>query len=487
MESYLLPSQREHFQIILNILKENHVYCDFSDPGTGKSEIAPMIAKHLNLRLLAIVPADSEVDWREKSEKYGVDVYDILSYEKLRGDKRYGCKNKLLIRSENEYEVTDELLSEISKGLLIVFDEYQRARNSEKLTQKSCVAITKHIIGTKSKIGAPSASPMDLTSQAVGIVKLLGYITHNVVLLEDFILGKTFLDNIEKPYVDAIHELLDVIRNIVNKNNIDISALNFPILVNSKNINYFIKTILVEIILPNIRSRMIANMEYKHKIENTFYEFSPEDRSSIITASDKLKRMIGICMYSGKANAIRQAHNLYDRTTELIRVNIIAREVTARLTEEEDSKCLVFLYNYDSIDKFCRLMNKYTHQLAVYNGKVNKKSRAKIKNIFQKGNDELRILVLNPTVGGTGKSFDDIYGNFPRYVYISPSLRFIDTYQSCFRASRVTTASKSNTHIVYANNVPYERERMAKIRNKLTTMESVIGATLEFPHNGTSA
>ncbi len=94
-------------------------------------------------------------------------------------------------------------------------------------------------------------------------------------------------------------------------------------------------------------------------------------------------------------------------------------------------------------------------------------------------------MVLNPTVGGTGKSFDDIFGDYHRTVFISPSLRFIDTYQSSFRASRITTASVCSTYIVYAKHAPYELVRMRKITDKLKTMETMLGITLDFPHTAT--
>lgn len=480
MENFLHPEQKSHFNRILDILSKTHVYCDASDPGTGKSELAHFVAKTLNLSLLAIIPADTEVDYRNNAAKYNVDVFDIISYEKLRGDKRYGCNHDLLTRDGDEYQATPKLLAAINKGLLIVFDEYQRARNSEKLTQKACITISKHVMDTKSKIGALSASPIASLEQGIGMVRLLGYVRQTVVLENKVILNRKIPEgSIE--HIDVVHEVLGCAKTIITTTNMDISNIKLPVLVNETNKAKFVHNILTNIILPTIRCRMTAVHDVECVIQNKFYNIAPADHSAMIAASSKLKRSIGICRYNRNKNGILDANNVYDKTTELIRVNVIVNEVKKELIADKSCKCLVFLYYYESIDKFKTLMEEYSDQLAVYNGKVSMHDRIIIKSAFQQDNNNLRVLVLNPTVGGTGKSFDDIYGDHLRKVYIAPSSRFIDIYQSCFRTSRVTTASDCNTYMVYANNVPYEKERMNKIIDKLKTMESVIGNTVNFP------
>lgn len=480
---HLLPSQHNHFLEIIKILKKGHVYCDFSDPGTGKSEIVPILSKVLGLKLLAIVPADTIVDWKNKTKKYGTDVYEIMSYERLRGDKRYGCKHTLLVRNGDEYEITPKLLEDMREGLFIVFDEYQKARNGEKLTQKSCVAISKHVKGTKSKIGAPSSSPLDLDDQIIGMVKMLGFIKHTELLEETFVLNNKIPDSIN--IVDISTELLCACKDIIRDYDADVNDIMLPAVVNKNNVIHFIKHITSKIILPVISRRMESDFKHVHTIENKFFDIEPNHLSDMIKASEHLKRSIGISMFNGNKNGIRQAHNIYDMTTELVRVNIIAEEVKKLLMKTKNSKCLVFLYHYESINKFCELMYEYKSIIAVYNGKVDKKTRSKIQTKFQTQNNELRILVLNPTVGGTGKSFDDTYGDYARTVFITPSMRFIDTYQACFRASRINTASRSTTYIVFVNNAPYEKERMHKILDKIKTMETTMGFTINFPHSAT--
>lgn len=61
--SSLLDYQKNHAQILINILEKNNVALDASEPGIGKTYIASFICQQLNLIPIVICPKNVISSW----------------------------------------------------------------------------------------------------------------------------------------------------------------------------------------------------------------------------------------------------------------------------------------------------------------------------------------------------------------------------------------------------------------------------------------
>ena len=73
-----------------------------------------------------------------------------------------------------------------------------------------------------------------------------------------------------------------------------------------------------------------------------------------------------------------------------------------------------------------------------------------------KRQDQYRVFISNPKVGGLGTDLDDQVGDRPRFMYIAPSYMFIDQFQTTGRIHRKNTKSTATIRFVYSKEFPFE-------------------------------
>jgi hypothetical protein len=80
-------------------------------------------------------------------------------------------------------------------------------------------------------------------------------------------------------------------------------------------------------------------------------------------------------------------------------------------------------------------------------GDVSKEQRTANISLFQASNLDCRVMIVNPTVGGSGVNLDDKDGGFPRTALLFPGWQFDPFIQFPYRVYRETTKSKAQTEI----------------------------------------
>lgn len=118
----LLPYQVPHEARMLRAFNELGYAVDGSDPGTGKTYVGSSIATKLNMPVLVACPKVSVPVWRRVLQGFGVEVIDVVNFEKLRtGNTPYGSwttKKK-------------QFMWNLPQNTLLIFDEAHRCLPKE--------------------------------------------------------------------------------------------------------------------------------------------------------------------------------------------------------------------------------------------------------------------------------------------------------------------------------------------------------------------
>ena len=83
---------------------------------------------------------------------------------------------------------------------------------------------------------------------------------------------------------------------------------------------------------------------------------------------------------------------------------------------------------------------------------------------------------MNPDVGGVGISLHDTTGEYPRYMFISPSYKLIETAQAASRIHRFGTMSDAIVRMFYANE---DRLMEIKILTAMTAKTAVVKGAID--------
>ena len=102
----------------------------------------------------------------------------------------------------------------------------------------------------------------------------------------------------------------------------------------------------------------------------------------------------------------------------------------------------------------------------IMTGSVAPAIRTRYMDLFQQPNLTARVIVTSPQVSGSGISLDDIYGDFPRYAFLSPSYNFINLDQATGRIWRANTKSNVNINMVYIEGLEQECAILGSLASK---------------------
>ena len=440
--------QQKHFQKVLNILQNEIAYLDTSDTGTGKTFIALAIAATYKMGIIVICPKTITSNWRNNSEKYGIPLHRIITYQSLRGNTNSDLNHDVLERDGNEYIPTEVIENYAKKGLLIVFDECHALKNdcSQLWSAHSIVVEAQRLarMGYNIRVACLSATPADQKENIISLLKILG-----IVLSE-----KMYKYNRSGKFYEKLG-LQEVIEKC-NKYDSDRTFYHTCKPINKTTIKLICHDLYTNILKPNISSGMskVSNVDAK----NLFAKMSLED----------VERMkMGALMFKSATNyRFENGEISYDKINwgDLIRsrmeidsakVNTVVRLAREKLEENPNNKVIIYFTYKRDIQTVVDLLKEY--KPLKLTGDVSKlRDRDEIVEKFQRPDNEYRVIVSNPKVGGTGISLDDWYGGFTRYMYITPSYFFTDLFQSLGRIDRETTMSKGYVRFVYSKDFPYE-------------------------------
>ncbi len=444
-EVTLLSHQVRHFDRILNIVNNNKAYLDTSQMGSGKTYITIKLAQTFKLKLLVVAPVSTLSMWNRTASEFGVEMVKTISYASLRGTKK-GVNHIYLDRTDDQFRVTPTFKELVREGILLVFDEMHNLKNKKTAQIASAHALAIAIEG-KSRIALLSATPCDKASHTESIFKMLGIINCNeLYIYKRFEFG-------EGEYIfTGFKEVSNKCRQIDSKTANDILGhIGYEYPVTRVNVDSITSNLYTKIAKKIISSDMSQpDILIVKDVKNGFYMVEQEGRNNLKTAINSLKLAVG---YNDDTKNVYTTNTGFGGITkallgiEIAKTNLFIRLVTSTLTKNPQAKVILFMSYSSPISKSINMLAKYKPLLL--DGKTSPKNRDLIMTQFQEPNTSHRLLISQIKVGGIGISLDDRHGNYPRYVFISPTYSFIDLYQATGRVYRVTTKSTVTIRMVY--------------------------------------
>src|SRR5665811_20330 len=177
----LWDTQKLHFRRVLNILNKYQAYLDTSPMGAGKTVVTLAVCAVLKLKVFVVCPKSTGSMWQNEADKYGVEVVEIMTYQKLAGTVKTGCNHPFLRRNTGGFYPTRSLQKTIDERTLFVFDEMHALKNPGTAVIDAAHVIVNEVFNTtsvqnKSYIALLSATPCDKELHAQNIHKMLGII-----------------------------------------------------------------------------------------------------------------------------------------------------------------------------------------------------------------------------------------------------------------------------------------------------------------------
>jgi hypothetical protein len=474
----LLCDQIPHVEKIMTILRRSHTAFDMSIMGAGKTYTSTEICKRFGFpRMIVICPATMEQKWKTM-EKYGVNLFKIISYQTLRSRKGSKPSHGLLDRITNKeddgsisttFVATDLLKKIVEEGCFFVFDEAQNIKNKNDQWQ-ACKAITNHIVktsGTVSRFLLLSGTPIDKEEHALNIMQMMGFIRSSklYMYMKD--------QGILKLY--GAKELIDYCKVINKDETEEFIRLNHMDQYNVRHICYLL---FQNIVKPYITSSMPPpKLPMELDAKNGYYNIlDEEDEKDLLKGIDALN---SASRYNENSKTVDiKMDNMGSITTALMKIenaklNTIIRIAKERLEMIPNCKIGIFVNYNKSIEQLEQAFKDYNP--IILHGGIPKDKRQALIDIYQKTNLDKRIIIANLQVCATGIDLDDKDGNFPRYAYASPNYMILNLQQLIYRFRRTDSKSSAVFRFVYGKS----HRKEVSILNALSRKSEVLTTTLE--------
>lgn len=468
-ELKLFPCQIDCYNTIIKAFKRQYSILNVAPTRSGKTPTTLAVCRALKLIPFIVAPRATENDWEMELNKYGFYDHYFTGYEALAG-KGTSLKHKYLTKNEKGYEATPYFRSIVDRGILLIFDEVQCAKNDKTNNNKACHALTKMIVSssTQSRILVMSATPYDKIEFSKSILKLLGLIQADKMYeydnkLHDFIfMGYGFHELIchaDKIDSSKTTEILDELDRKKTKKNIDHSA----------------HKLFTQVLLGAYVAKIIPNFPTRVDAYNGYFKVSPESLSRIKEFEKQLTSVTG---YDEKTNTVSEKIDFGKlikiiHELEHVKTEILIRLTHAFMQRDSNTKMILYVWHHDTADYLYQQLQMYNPSLI--NGKININKRADSISVFQQPDTECRLLIANPVAGGVGLALDDQDGNFPRVILMIPMFHFNTMTQALARTRGMLTKSHSQAFIIYAKSQTLEQKIIDILLLKEKVTRSVVG------------
>lgn len=172
----------------------------------------------------------------------------------------------------------------------------------------------------------------------------------------------------------------------------------------------------------------------RNKLKKVYMEyFLPIYTTSMETESVDFAGFIKILPMSSK-----------EKNTELDKLDFFVEEVQAHAHDQ--TKLIFGCFYLETINKLMKRLKR--HPVACIQGSTPEQERERIIAEFQQPTSKVKILVANYDIISTGINLDDVYGDWPRKLYVAVNPKIMMTHQLRYRITRATTKSKSEMYIV---------------------------------------
>lgn len=450
--SELRPYQEVVYRELIERYENSDVQLLPAMTGWGKTYLAVHLANYMRenkgMSIMVICPSTLSPMWKSMIG----DCVDVLSYEKIRGirgKEENGVRRSPTINHpwltrgndlKGPYAITDEFRAIRRKGLFIIFDESQSAKNDSS-QHFACAELVAHR-GTKSKVLHLSAAMFAEEKCRPNFFRLMG------LMRDDY--------------------YQDVIRTADKLNPEGTSLVNSRFNPSKKGgLNPYLREIWdvvfrehysVKVDDPVYRDE--KDREFDYQRVNGFYTLN---RKAVAECTAAIEMLKNVHIFKGntvnKKNAMANIAIIqkalvalaHAKTTDLLRVSLIdlKRYDTCKLV-----LCVPFLEDHELLAKGLSAFGPL-----VLNGEVKPKDRANIIAKFNEANTKHRVIIITPQIGGIGVSLHDHNEGdelYPRRMYVVPTFHFLSMFQCAGRIYRSGMRSDAFVSFFYGSNSPME-------------------------------
>lgn len=486
--------QMNHVEKLHKILTEIwFAYQDSSGTGCGKTFVSLEVARRLGIPILLIGYGSTVLKkWCELACLFNVPVIDAISYDSLGGQKGRDPKHLLLKRvdvSSGTYFLPTNILEFYAKnGMMVIFDETQKAKNPNSTRGKAARTIAKYVTsiassqGVMSRVACLSASPGHKEGECASLAKLLGIMSKDRVFFWNIGSKEMELHGFEE--VQALAKLFDEEKTAEILSRSDLRT--------KKDINARLIDLFSEVIKDKIGAAMSLKDEGMNMIEaadyaNGFYRAGDNQEKiskqiSLLTDATGFDGT-GVNMGSG---AMARAQAIFGFLEEL-KTPIMIRQARKKL--EADPKCQVVLFvnRLSTVDNLESALSDFKPLLMT--GKICGKKRGENLAKFQSPDSEYRLIISTVTTGSVGLDYDDKYGDRVRYMFLFPGYLFIDLFQATGRVNRLSTKSRAIIRFIWAkmgnrNGYDMELKIMDAMARSCDNARKLMAGTSEIPFPG---
>lgn len=503
------PNQVQHYYKVLDILKRFYFYIDGSETGTGKTYIASAVAVTLGLPCIVICPKGARNTWRQVFLNHGITTYHItkhlgiITYETLRSRKGKQPKHGLLVRDDSgshpKFYPTELWSNIIRNNVFLIFDEAQKLKNDSDQHKASSALIqqfytlTSGIYGTvtttpapqiKSRFALLSASLVDKPIQVINLLEMVGFIQYGGTLgVQDILNKASQIDPI------ATNQFI----------------ASTPLGSGAQGVIEYSYKLFVQVIRPAVMSTITKAPTTAIKdVRNGYYELTPQDQVLYNQAIGSLIKALKLRSRRGQlhealklivdpddpSRAVIQTElketkgkDLGEITTSLILIQRakmnamirVARQILSLKFTYQGSvitpKLILFADYYQVIDYLLQNLREYNP--VELTGRISEDQRNANIAAFQQPNDQTRLLIGNPVVGGLSVNLHDTTGLFPRFMFVMPGHRVNELVQASGRIFRFKTKGVAIVRFFYGKSNMRESSVLDIMARKGETLEEV--------------
>lgn len=439
----------EQKEVVDNIISKSEeintlsVHCPMGSGKTPMSLAVSLVAKFDVIWV--ICPASLSDNWEREGGKYGVPLDYVMSYDYFRGTCDHQPKHNFFKRVQSEdddsytYEIQDKLVDLFNdKKVLIIVDEYQNLTNENDI-QKAFASMHTYFRNNNTKdsfVLTLSGTPFEKEEHVINYMKCVGIIQSKV--LATYSRERNFLK------LEGLQEVIDFAKSINEE-------LTEEILKTYKITNKNVEDICYILYVKIIEDFTSVNMPppklpFPIFCRNAFYNMDPENTEKI---NKGLKYL--------DTNGEKQNFENIQKGLMLAQEGKVEKacQLIINILETIPNSKVCLYADYDSvINTANEVLSAYGPQ--IIRGSVPKSQRMSILDPFQKDTLECRLLILNSAVCSVGLNLDDIYGDFPRYVFVMPSYYVKRMHQITRRFYRLTTKSSPQINFMYCKSFPNE-------------------------------
>lgn len=498
MEIVPQSHQIEWFNLLIKRFKKELILMDTSSMGCGKTFVPLFICQTLEVRMLVIGPPGIEANWRTLATRYGVDMVEYVSYQRLAGTTTRGTNNEWLEREDTRaadksngtrgalkitFTATDALVKLVRKGVLIVFDEVQKVSAGNSYTKAmQCITNTLLQYPKRSRCILLSATPFKDEKQIFRFFALLG-----ICECEKDVIGKPKADGVDLSFRERMsgYPLGQIYERCMKYDPEGADAIIDHIRgrkENAKTAKEMAVELYTQILSKHIAGSMQSlesSTEYRCTYTNLYCPLGVNTCESLSNNIDIFQNEIGFnseygiivdprAAFGKSINALQAIH---ETLAEALYVQIVDQ-----LETKENSKAVMFTYYKCTTEVLSVLFADYNPLFITADTK--KLERQRIADLFRSESD-YRVMICNGVVASEGLSMHSETPGMEIYGYGLPYWDITLIFQQSgriFRAGKDGIVNDAYFHIVYP---PYSLAmRLRKIIDALTNASKTMAKAI---------